>query len=69
MPAAPVDSCGAAEAQALIGKPRSAIPVPVRPELQRVVCTTCAMTLDFNPRRLNFLYDLSTGLIKEARCG
>jgi hypothetical protein len=63
------DQCGAYEAQDLVGRPRSEIPVPVLPALQRVACTTCAVTMDFNPRRLNFFYDAATGLIKEVKCG
>jgi hypothetical protein len=63
------DSCGAKDAQNLVGRPRSEIPVPVRPELQRVACTTCAVTMDFNPNRLNFFFDAKTGLIKDVRCG
>lgn len=67
-PPAP-DSCGAAEAQRLVGRPRSEIPVPVRPELQRVACTTCPVTLDYNPNRLNFFFDAATGIVREVRCG
>ncbi|PZQ64866.1 MAG: peptidase inhibitor I78 [Phenylobacterium zucineum] len=63
------DTCGAREHQHLIDRPRSEIPVPVRPELQRVACTTCAVTMDFNERRLNFFFDAKTGLIKQIRCG
>jgi len=63
------DACGARPLQTLVGRPRSEIPVPVRPELQRVACTTCAVTMDFNPNRLNFFFDAQTGLIKEVRCG
>ena len=67
-PRAP-DQCGAAEAQSFIGRPRTEIPVPVQPNLQRVACTTCPVTMDFSPRRLNFFYDAATGLIKEVKCG
>ncbi|MEW5684328.1 MAG: peptidase inhibitor I78 [Pseudomonadota bacterium] len=63
------DTCGAREYQHLIDRPRSEIPVPVKPELQRVACTTCAITMDFNERRLNFFFDAKTGLIKQVRCG
>ncbi|MBU1377833.1 MAG: peptidase inhibitor I78 [Alphaproteobacteria bacterium] len=63
------DSCGAHDLQSLVGRPRSEIPVPVKPDLQRVACTTCAVTMDFNPNRLNFFFDAQTGLIKEVRCG
>lgn len=67
-PSAP-DTCGAQPLQSLIGRPRTEIPVPVRPELQRVVCTTCPMTQDFNENRLNVLFDADTGLIRAIRCG
>ncbi|HEX7885663.1 MAG TPA: peptidase inhibitor I78 [Phenylobacterium sp.] len=63
------DACRAADYQQLVGRSRSEIPIPVRPELQRVACTTCAVTMDFNPDRLNFFFDAKTGLIKEVRCG
>lgn len=68
-PPPPADQCGAAEAQKYVGRPRTEIPVPVLPALQRVACTTCAVTMDFNPRRLNFFFDADTGLVKEVRCG
>ena len=63
------DQCGLRQAQALVGRPRSEIPVPLDPALQRVACTTCPVTLDFNPRRLNFFFDADSGVIKEVRCG
>ena len=71
-PAAPLpvsDSCGAQPLQSLIGRPRTEIPVPIHPERQRVMCTSCPTTMDFNPDRLNVLFDATTGLIKEIRCG
>ncbi len=63
------DTCGAQAYQHLIGRPRTEAPVPVRPELQRVACTTCPVTMDFNPERLNVFFDATTGLIKDVRCG
>lgn len=63
------DECGAAEAQALVGKLRSEIPVPVIPSQQRVACITCPVTQDYNPRRLNFFFDADTGVVREVRCG
>lgn len=63
------DSCGAEPYRHLVGRPRSEVPVPVRPELQRVTCLTCPITMDFNPQRLNFFFDAETGLIREVRCG
>jgi hypothetical protein len=63
------DQCGAAEAQGLVGRPRTEIPVPIDPGRQRVACTTCPVTDDFNPARLNFFFDADSGRIKEIRCG
>ena len=63
------DRCGAAELQGLIGHSRTEIPVPVRPERQRVACTSCPVTQDESPDRLNFFFDAATGLIREIRCG
>lgn len=66
---APRDSCGAADLQYLVGRSRSEIPVPVRPNLQRVACTTCPVTQDYSPSRLNFFFEAQTGIIREVRCG
>ena len=63
------DTCGAKEFQGLVGQPRSEIPVPVRPERRRVVCTTCPMTRDFDQNRTNFFFDAQTGRITAVRCG
>ena len=63
------DTCGAAPMQSLVGRPRSLIPVPVDPSRQRVACTTCPMTQDYDPGRLNFLFDAQTGTIRQVRCG
>lgn len=70
-PSAPVarDDCAAREHQYLVGQPRSRIPVPVNPSLQRVACTACPVTQDYNPRRLNFFFEADSGLIREVRCG
>ena len=63
------DHCGAAEAQKFVGRPRSEIPVPLKPNSQRVACTTCPMTMDYRQDRLNFLFDAATGIVKEVKCG
>jgi hypothetical protein len=63
------DQCGAAQLQGLVGRPRSEIPIPIDPTKQRVACTTCPVTMDFSPQRLNFFFDAATGIIKEIRCG
>lgn len=63
------EACGAAALQHLVGRPRSEIPVPLRPERQRVACTTCPVTQDYDPERLNFRFDATTGLIRQVVCG
>jgi hypothetical protein len=63
------DHCGLAEAKKFVGRPRTDIPVPVRPNLQRVYCSTCPVTMDFNEKRLNFVYGAATGIVKEVKCG
>jgi hypothetical protein len=63
------DTCGAADLQRLVGRPRTEIPIPVDPSRQRVACTTCPITEDFNPSRLNFFFEADTGRIKQIRCG
>ncbi|MFN5618247.1 MAG: I78 family peptidase inhibitor [Brevundimonas sp.] len=35
----------------------------------RVTCTTCPVTMDYNPGRLNILYDRDTGVVREVKCG
>lgn len=63
------DLCRAGEHRHLVGRPRAEIPVPVNPSEQRVACTTCPVTMDYNPRRLNFLFDAASGVIREVKCG
>jgi hypothetical protein len=41
----------------------------VNPGARRVACTTCPMTMDYNPGRLNILYDQETGIVREVKCG
>jgi hypothetical protein len=63
------DMCGAARMKWLVGRSKTEIPVPVEPSRRRVTCTACPITMDFNPRRLNILYDEASGIIKEVKCG
>lgn len=68
-PPPPPDSCGARDLQWLVGQPRSRIPVPTDPSRRRVACTTCPVTMDYNPSRLNVFFDADTGIVKEVKCG
>ncbi len=68
-PATAADACGAAAHTYLVGKNRSEIPVPVDPSNRRVHCSTCPVTQDFNPRRLNIIYDADSGRVTQVKCG
>jgi hypothetical protein len=53
----------------LVGRPRSEIPPTPAGATWRVTCTTCPVTMDYNPGRLNILYDRDTGVVREVKCG
>jgi hypothetical protein len=63
------DLCRAGEMQWLVGKPKTDIPVPVDVVSRRVTCTTCPVTEDFSPYRLNFFFNERTDIIEQVRCG
>lgn len=68
-PPPPEDSCKSADFQYLVGKNKSEIPVPTDPSKRRVACTTCPVTMDYRPDRLNIYFDAETGIVKEVKCG
>ena len=73
-PPAPVipvkaDTCGAAPLQYLIGKPKSEVPVPVDPSKRRVYCSTCMVTMDYRPDRLDIVFDQDTSAVTAVKCG
>lgn len=61
--------CRADQYQRYIGRHRSELPPRPAGEVWRVTCTSCPMTMDYNPSRLNILYQESSGVIREVRCG
>lgn len=63
------DLCKASDLAWLVGKPKSEIPVPVDVTDRRVVCTTCPVTEDYNPYRLNIFFDEDTGVVERVNCG
>ncbi len=72
-PGAPPDGaptqCRADQYRYLIGRNRSEIPPTPAGRTWRVACTTCPVTMDYNPNRLNIFYDEATGVIRRVECG
>lgn len=63
------DTCGAGDMQWLVGKPKTDIPVPVDVVSRRVTCTTCPVTEDYSPQRLNIFFNEQSGIVEQVRCG
>ena len=61
--------CRADQYQQYIGRHRSELPPKPANETWRVTCTTCPVTMDYNPSRLNIFYEESSGIIREVKCG
>ena len=61
--------CKAEQYQRFVGRNRSELPEKPAGETWRVTCTTCPVTMDYSPSRLNIFYEQSTGIIREVRCG
>ena len=55
--------------QRFVGRHRSELPARPAGETWRVTCTTCAVTMDYNPGRLNVFYEESSGIVREVKCG
>ncbi len=63
------DTCGVRDLQYLVGRPRTEIPVPVDPSKRRVLCSTCAATMDYRADRQTIVFDTQSGIIKTVSCG
>ena len=66
-PPAPVDECGAAGYQGLIGQPRTALSAMNFPLGTRVIGPEDMVTADFRPDRLNIEYGVN-GRITKVSC-
>lgn len=66
--ASPPTRCDAVDSRSLVGSHVGAVTFP-RDANVRLVCTTCAATMDHNPDRLNIRFDEATGIIKSVDCG
>jgi len=63
------DTCGAGPLQYLVGKNKAEAPAPVDPSKRRVYCSTCTVTSDYRPDRVNIIFDESAGTITAVKCG
>lgn len=63
------DQCRASSYQRFVGQNRSALPAQPAGETWRVVCSTCAVTMDYNPSRLNVIHDIDTNIVTQVNCG
>lgn len=62
------DTCGAAQNQSLIGRNIAAVSFAADANV-RVACTTCAVTMDYQPDRMNVFFDQETEVIQRVTCG
>jgi hypothetical protein len=63
------NQCKADQYQRYVGRNRSELPARPSGEVWRVTCTTCPVTMDYSPGRLNILFEEPTGVIREVKCG
>ncbi|MFZ4163969.1 hemolysin [Brevundimonas sp. NPDC058933] len=66
--AAPV-ACKASDYQEYVGRNRSTIPAAPAGRIFRVLCSSCAATMDYRDNRVTFTYDDKTDLVTRVSCG
>ena len=62
-------ACKVEDYQAYVGRNRSTVPSAPEGQTFRVLCTTCAATMDYRENRVNFVYDEGSGVIQQVKCG
>lgn len=62
------DACQASRYQYLVGRAHDAIPADL-PSPKRVYSTDQAVTMDYNPNRLNVIWNHQTHRVESVRCG
>ena len=62
------NQCRAQDWQSYVGKPRQSLPEAPQGMRFRVLCSTCAATMDYISSRVTFTYD-DNGIITRASCG
>lgn len=63
-------ACKAGDYQEYVGRNRSTIPADApRGRIFRVLCSSCAATMDYRDNRVNFTYDDKTEIVTRVSCG
>jgi hypothetical protein len=62
-------ACKVEDYQAYVGRNRSTVPSAPEGQTFRVLCTSCAATMDYRENRVNFVYDEASGVIQQVKCG
>ena len=63
-------ACKAGDYQEYVGRNRSTIPADApRGRIFRVMCSSCAATMDYRDNRVNFTYDDKTNVVTRVSCG
>jgi hypothetical protein len=62
------DACGAKALQAYIGQPLQRLPAVPPGVSRRLVCSTCAYTEDYSPRRQTVFFDRKSKMVLAVRC-
>ncbi len=68
-PKAAQDTCGVAKLEYLVGRNKSEIPPTPAGANWRIYCSSCLVTMDYSPARLDIVFDDKTGIVKEVKCG
>ena len=52
-----------------MGRNRSTIPTAPEGRIFRVLCSSCAATMDYRENRVTFTYDDKTNVVTRVSCG
>ena len=62
-------ACKASDYQDHVGRNRSTIPTAPEGRIFRVLCSSCAATMDYRDNRVTFTYDDKTDVVTRVSCG
>ena len=62
-------ACKASDYQEYVGRNRSTIPTAPEGRIFRVLCSSCAATMDYRDNRVTFTYDDKTDVVTRVSCG